>query len=459
MGIRKICSSAFTLCISLSVLAFSAATVAQPRGSLLLRNAHVIVGDGSELASTDVLIDGTHIVAVGNLASVNADETLDLEGRTLMPALIDGHAHLGYQAYSGWGAEHYSRENLQANLEQYAYYGFSAVFSAGSDPDALALEFQQEQSSNPQEYAQLVFAAGMAPPGQGPNNQFLEETAQVEQSTEMTILRGLSDPGQARTQVQEVASLGIRFIKIWVDDRGGTQLKLAPEIYRAVADEASNHGIRVFAHQQHASDMTDLIQSGVHGFLHGRFGEEFSSEISTLARDEDVFVIPNLGLGELRREAIGSDPFLMPFLNEQTQRRLQESSLRFQSPLLDPLIQRELITSIGNFVKVGGQLVLGTDAGAIPDHPFGYTGHRELEIYVRLGVSPMMALVSATGNAARYLGLVNQGLVRSGYEADLLILDGNPLSDIRNTRRINRVLLDGAELNREELQARVAGQQ
>lgn len=457
MGFERNRSLTFTLCISLLALTYSAMVAAQPRGSLLLRNAHVIVGDGSEIASTDVLIDEGHIVAVGNLASTNAAEVLDLEGRTLMPALIDGHAHLGYQAYSGWGAEYYSRENLQANLAQYAYYGFSAVFSAGSDPDALALGFQQEQSSNLQEYAQLIFAAGMAPPGQGPNNQFLKETTQVEERTAMTILRGLSDPSQARAQVQEVAGLGIRFIKIWVDDRRGTQLKLSPEIYKAVADEASNHDIRVFAHQQSATDMADLIRAGVHGFLHGRFGEEFNSEISSLTADEDIFVVPNLGLGELRREAIGTDPFLVPFLDERSFKRLQESSLRFQSPPSDPLMQRELITSIDNFVKAGGQLVLGTDAGAVPDHPFGYSGHRELEIYVRLGVSPMMALVSATGNAARYLGLEDQGLVRSGYEADLLILDENPLSDIRNTRQINRVLLDGTELNREELLTRVTG--
>ena len=443
-----------------SALILTSASVGHAQeGRLLLRNAHVIVGDGSEIASADVLIADGHIIEVGDLADHTADVTLDLDGKTVMPALIDGHAHLGYQAYSGWGAEHYGPENLQANLEQYAYYGFSAVFSAGSDPDALALSFQEQQTANSQGYAQFLFAAGMAPPGQGPNNQFLIETAEVEGRTGMTILRGLASPDQARIQVREVAELGVGFIKIWVDDRGGSQLKLAPDIYRAVVEEASQLGLRVFVHQQNAPDMIDLIEAGASGFLHGRLGEEFDAAVSGLLAEADVFIVPNLGLGELRREAIGSDPFLSPLLDEQSSNRLTVNSLRSESPRLDPFVERTLRESMATFINAGGQLVLGTDAGAIPDHPFGYTGHRELEIYVRLGVPEMTALVSATGNAARYLGLANQGLVRTGYEADLLILDGNPLVDIRNTQRIDRVLLDGIEIDRDELVSRVTSEQ
>lgn len=457
MNFSKFQLSVISLC---AALIFTSAGVGHAQeGSLLLQNAHVIVGDGSEIASADVLIAEGHILAVGDLANQTADETIDLEGKTVMPALIDGHAHLGYQAYSGWGAEHYGAENLQANLEQYTYYGFSAVFSAGSDPDVLALSFQEQQAANRQDYAQFLFAAGMAPPGQGPNNQFLLETAEVEDRTGMTILRGLENPDQARSQVREVAEQGIGFIKIWVDDRGGSQLKLAPDIYRAVVEEASQLGLRVFVHQQNAPDMIDLIDAGASGFLHGRLGEEFDTTVSELLAEEDVFIVPNLGLGELRREAIGSDPFLSPFLDAQSSNRLAVNSLRSENPRLDPFVERALRESMATYINAGGQLVLGTDAGAIPDHPFGYTGHRELEIYVRLGVSEMTALVSATGNAARYLGLVNQGLVRTGYEADLLILDENPLVDIRNTQRIDRVLLDGIEIDRDELVSRVTGEQ
>ena len=103
-------------------------------------------------------------------------------------------------------------------------------------------------------------------------------------------------------------------------------------------------------------------------------------------------------------------------------------------------------------LDVGVDIVLGTDAGAVPNHPFGYTGHRELEIYVRLGMSPMQAIVAATSNAAKHLGLTDLGLLKAGYSADFIILNENPLEAIRNTRTIDSVYLSGNKIDRAALQ-------
>ena len=129
-------------------------------------------------------------------------------------------------------------------------------------------------------------------------------------------------------------------------------------------------------------------------------------------------------------------------------------SRRFLRYRNSPQIEAELTNSFMNMIKAGVDIVLGTDAGAVPNHPFGYTGHRELEIYVRLGMSPMQALVAATSNAAKHLGLDDLGLLRSGYSADFLILDKNPLDEIRNTRTINNVYLSGKAIDRAALQRR-----
>jgi imidazolonepropionase-like amidohydrolase len=96
-------------------------------------------------------------------------------------------------------------------------------------------------------------------------------------------------------------------------------------------------------------------------------------------------------------------------------------------------------------------IVLGTDAGAVPDHPFGYTGHRELEIYVRLGMTPMQAIIAATSSAAKHLGLEDYGQLKPGFSADVVILNQNPLEDIRNTRAIEKVFLGGEEIDRAAL--------
>ena len=224
--------------------------------------------------------------------------------------MIDAHAHLGYEGYTSWGSENYSRENLIEHLERYAYYGFGAVFSAGSDPEDLAIEIQLAQREGQVEGARFLFGAGMAPPGQGPNNQVLGHALAIAEETGMTVLRGVASEGEGRTAVREVSAKEIPFIKIWVDDRGGSQEKLPREVYRAIIDEARAHGIEVIVHQQNAQDMPDLLEAGVAGFLHGRLGSAMDDALAEQIRDSGAFLVPNLGLGELRRDRVGDDPFL-----------------------------------------------------------------------------------------------------------------------------------------------------
>ena len=214
----------------------------------LLDNVRVIVGDGSVLESGALLIEDGRITAVGLRSEIESDlsvEVIDLSGKTIIPALIDTHAHLGYEGHTSWGAENYSRENLIDHLQRYAYYGFSAVFSAGSDPDALAYQVQQAQLAGEFSSARFLFAAGMAPPGQGPNDQFLTHAVALEKQTGQRILYGVDSVEQAIDSVREVSAKNISVIKIWVDDRGGSQQKLAPQLYRAIADEAAKNGIEI----------------------------------------------------------------------------------------------------------------------------------------------------------------------------------------------------------------------
>ena len=455
---KKIRLTCFFICLIGSV--FSTANQAQ--SSLLLENVRVIVGDGTVLENTSLLIEDGVISAIGSASELQLSDTLsntterfDYSGKTVIPALIDAHAHLGYESYTSWGAQNYSRENLIDHLNRYAYYGFSAVFSAGTDPDDLALALQQDQLAGEVGGARFLFAAGMAPPGQGPNNQFLEHALQVERRTGMTVLRGLVNPEQARAAVREVAAKEIAFIKIWVDDRGGTQQKLNPELYTAVIEEAQLSGIDVVVHQQAAADMPGLIGAGASGFLHGRIGAALTNSIVQQAQAADVFVVPNLGLAELRLEALAEDSFLMLTMPASSVPRLSATNGQRQSgSQFNSQLENELQSSFMQLVDSGVDIVLGTDAGALPDHPFGYSGHRELEIFVRLGMSPLQAITAATSTAAERLGLNDLGLLQPGFSADLIVLNDNPLLDIRNTRSINQVYLRGELIDRTALAAK-----
>lgn len=422
----------------------------QAQESLLFENATIIHGDGRLTEQGSVLVQDGEIVAVGNAENMELPDQLsryDLRAKYLLPALIDAHAHLGFQSPRGWGSEYYGRENLIQNLQQYAAYGFGAVFSAGSDPDELALALQQELESNPRGTARLLFAAGMGPPGQGPNDAFLVEAAAVEARTGMTILRGIGGPVQAIERAREVAAKEIPFIKIWVDDRGGSQDKLSEDAYRPLIAEAMRQRIAVLVHQQTPADMWPLLDAGVAGFLHGRLGPDFSLELAEATAAAGAFVVPNLGLGELRRETIGRDPFLQQALPTDVIARLsQASGQRQAAPVPDPAREQQLQDAMARLLGAEVDIVLGTDAGALPDHPFGYTGHRELEIFVRLGMTPMQALVAATGKAAGHLRQNDIGVIEAGRLANLLILNANPLENIRNTRSIEAVYLRGVRV-------------
>lgn len=423
---------------------------AQAQNQTLFTNASIITGDGRLLENAGVLVEDGMIAAVGPLQELAIPpdvQRIDLTDRYLLPALIDAHAHLGYQSDQGWGGQFYTRENLIANLRQYASYGFGAVFSAGSDPDDLALALQAELAAQPRGTARFLFAAGMGPPGQGPNDAFLRETAQVEARTGMTILRGIDSPAQAIMRARQVAEKDIPFIKIWVDDRGGSQDKLSEDFYRPLIAEAMRQRQTVFVHQQTPADMWPLLDAGVAGFLHGRLGSDFTSALAEATAAQGAFIVPNLGLAELRRETIGRDPFLQRVLTADAIDRLSAiSSQRQIEPVLAADREAELRAAMARVLEAGVELVLGTDAGALPDHPFGYTGHRELEIFVRLGMTPMQALVAATGNAARALRQTDIGVIEVGRRADFLVLSANPLQDIRNTRQIDAVYLGGEQL-------------
>jgi imidazolonepropionase-like amidohydrolase len=398
-------------------------------------------------------------------------EQRQLKGKTIIPALIDAHAHLGYQSVDSWGAQNYNDANLRDNLSQYAYYGFSTVFSAGSDPVALIDELRATIDVESLSLATPLAAYGVAPEGFGPNNTFLSEIRSVEAEQGTKILFGLDQPSDIQTLIKAVEPKRGAIIKIWVDDRAGTQPKLAQPLYTELVDQAIKNGIKVVAHQQDSDDTARLAKAGVAGFLHGRFEDEIGEELSLSLAESNTFVIPNLGLSLLRNMTIAEDPLLIETLPAATLSRLESrifpttdntmtasnSYDSIQGQLdqlisnLDPSIRR----SFGSAIARGVPIILGTDAGALPDHFFGYSGHKELEIFVALGMSPEQAIEAATYKAASQLGLNDRGLLEKGRRADFLLLNSSPLINIRATQDIHAVFLLGKELDRNAISRRL----
>src|SRR5204862_7242601 len=112
--------------------------------------------------------------------------------------------------------------------------------------------------------------------------------------------------------------------------------------------------------------------------------------------------------------------------------------------------------SVAKLSKAGVRIVLGSDTG-LEDHFFGFAEQKELQFMAEAGMTPMQVIVAATSRAAEFLALPDRGVLAAGKRADLLVLDANPLDDIRNTRRIAKMYLAGAEVDRAALKASLPG--
>jgi hypothetical protein len=177
------------------LLFFSSKLLSQ---SVVFDDARLIIGDGSVFLNASIHIQDGRIVALGPRDRIVTDNVtrISMSGKTIMPAMIDAHAHLGFQDGLGWGAENYTLENLVENLERYAWYGFGVVFSAGSDPAPVMEELKGLENDKKFLGARPLYAIGIAPPNEGPNNLFLAEVRDVERRFGRQILYGVSNAGE-----------------------------------------------------------------------------------------------------------------------------------------------------------------------------------------------------------------------------------------------------------------------
>ena len=127
------------LCLSISVgqaVAQAPDNFGDDSTAQIFNNARIIVGDGSVIEQGAVLVRGSVILAVGPAASIDIPDSAvshDLNGKTIIPALVNTHAHLGWEAYGDWGSQFFTEENLTDHLYRHAYYGVGTIISTGSD--------------------------------------------------------------------------------------------------------------------------------------------------------------------------------------------------------------------------------------------------------------------------------------------------------------------------------------
>lgn len=415
-------ASALVTAVLLTATAMSAPIESQAPagGTTLYEGARVIVGDGSPPIENAVfVVEGTRITQVGRAGQVKAPAgaaRVDLAGKTVMPAIIDTHTHMGE-----------TREAVVALLQRKAYFGVGAVLSLGTDPGDIAFKLRDERIPNG---ARLLTAGrGITMPEPGRSDVPYWVTTEAE----------------ARKAVQELAAQKVDIVKIWVDDRNGKYKKLTPELYTAVIDEAHTHGLRVTVHAYYLDDAKDLLKAGVDAFAHGVRDKDVDEAFMALVKARPNFVlVPNLP----DRGVVTEVSWLADHVSPGELQKLQAGAAKERPAAQEAFgIQAR---SLAKMNAAGVKIALGTDGGIAWSH------HFEMEDMVAAGMTPHQVIVAATGTAAEFLRLKDHGTIASGKSADFLVLDANPLDDITNTRTIADVYLRGARLDRAALRTRVA---
>jgi imidazolonepropionase-like amidohydrolase len=262
----------------------------------------------------------------------------------------------------------------------------------------------------------------------------------------------------ARASVQELVPRKVTLIKTWVDDRGGTIKPLAPELYRAIIDEAHKNNLRVAVHATELAQAKDLLRAGIDVFAH--MISEVDDELVALFKQHPNTVVLS-ALGGPRRAIYA--PWLNPAhpLIAETVRPEQIVRLQGRFPLKNPAqvanstaSWERLARGVSRLTAAGVKIGIGTDGGGQQGDQFlGWTMHTELENMAAAGLTPAQVIVAATRTTAEILGIGDLGMVASGKSADFVVLDANPLDDITNSRKISQVYLRGVAIDRAKLRA------
>jgi imidazolonepropionase-like amidohydrolase len=451
-----------TVCVSLSITAIAQSRSAS--GAVLYEGARLILGDSSPPieGGAFVVLNG-RITSVGKKGAVNVPERstrVDLTGKTVMPAMNNVHIHIGYEGFTTWSVKNHTVENVLDHLQREAFYGVATAMTMGDQPDDFAIKFQQDQRAGKfPPAAQFYFTAGLAPPGGGPDSILIQGTTPLHAVYEVTT------PEEARAALQKLAAKKIDQLKIWVDERDarrGGMKKLSPEIVAAVVAEAHKHGILVHAHATDLPNQKIVVKAGVDVLVHTVTSERIDDEYAAILKEKKPYWTPVMGLGDRPDVCDDDRNFVEQSLPASVVADIKEGRNGFNIPGCTPsataaqnAVRREEALKY-NFMKMidsGARLVLGTDAGVIPKYSFGWAEHHEIGMYVRLGLTPAQAIVAATSRPTEVLRIKDSGTLAANKQANFIVLNANPLDDIKNTHEINSVYLNGARLDRDKLLA------
>jgi imidazolonepropionase-like amidohydrolase len=409
------------------------------------------VWDGSDApprSDAVVVVRDGHVEAITSKAGFTLPRrtaSVDVSGKWIIPGLIDAHAHV-----APWA------------LSRYLAYGVTTVRDMGGVLDTLLA--LRQRAGRGTEAGPRIFTAGAMIDGRPPT---------------YADALPVDDPSAARKAVDRLSVAGADYLKVYT--------RIDAPLLKAILDEAGTFGLKVTGHLG-LVDAVTAAHLGIRGIEHmSGVPEAASADPSALlsahyrgfwpgwtAFERSWSGLDSAALNRVAGDIAGRKTFVIPTLVlHETFSRLDDTAVTQRKELravpgavqtawdVPGMIARagwsaadlaEFRRARANqdlfvraFLRAGGVLAAGTDAANQALIP-GFSEHEELELLVRAGLTPAEALAAATRNGAILLGADSLGRLAPGKVADLVVLGGDPLADIRNTRKVERVMVRGTLL-------------
>lgn len=462
------------IALTLTVSSLPVQASAREAADVIIRHATVVdVEHARTIPDQAVVTKGDRIVAVGDDREVarswKAGRQVDGQGRFLIPGLWDMHVHFG-------GGPELVEEN-KALLPLYVAYGITTVRDCSGDLPYDVLSWRSDIRDG-KLFGPTLLSSGPKIEGIKP------------------VWKGTLETGSEAdvdAAIAKLTALKVDFVKI-------TDSTLKPELFLYAVHQARAAGLRASGHIPSALTVEQAVDAGLSSIEHfsyaykagvkdeARIAADFGAGKITRAeaqaqldagfdaktamasyanlRDHNVFVTPTLNiertLAFLDSEDHTQDPFLAyigPGLRKTYQWRVDRAAKATPDQIAARHREYEQTAAVLPLLqKAGVTIMAGTDAGFL--NSFDYPGlglHQELALYVRNGLTPAQALSAATRAGPAWFGLLDRyGAVEAGKQADLTLLDRNPLEDIAATQAVNTVILRGVVEDRAALDRRLA---
>ncbi|MCY4364549.1 MAG: amidohydrolase family protein [Gammaproteobacteria bacterium] len=450
----------FTCIILMLLVWLSGCSGDQPGsgGELIITDVTLIDGTGSEpQAGVDIRIADGRIVEIGpDLPASSGAETIDGNGKYVIPGLIDAHVHMDAPIVFQLTPEE-KAQVIENNPRAFLYNGVTAVLNVSSKVDWIFEQRQAEQEGRLLSPRLYVMGRSFTPvDGWGSRHG-----------------GALADADDAVARARDYISRGTDGFKVIIEDglgASGTYKRMSEEMMVAISKIAHENDVPIYTHAINLDEFHSAVAMSSTAIVHGL--EDPIPPGDTILQDmveNNVMFVPTHSLWEafLRHDEAAADlddpilrdsvpHFLLDYMQDPDYRA--EETRRFLAVADMPVYQwaEDKIPIFSENIfkahQAGVIVAAGTDAGGPVGFNFqGYNLPWEVKLFVQAGLTPMEALVAATLNGARVIGVEDQlGTVEAGKLADLLILTANPLDDIENIRQIETIIYKGKAYPRME---------